>query len=180
MSTWIKKISLGVALGLTGHCAYALTSLSCHVAIVGGGPGGVHTAYQLAKLPKDNPDSNVCLFEKETKVGGRLDDVALNPSRPDLVFGVGGLRVMETQNYLFKLAADLAIPLEEAPFPDDLISARGFRGFNSDQLNKRAYPLVENTEGMETTLYDTISYALALSARISANIRISALMLTRL
>ncbi|KJV05104.1 hypothetical protein VZ94_20605 [Methylocucumis oryzae] len=72
MSTWIKKISLGIALGLTGHCAYALTSLSCHVAIVGGGPGGVHTAYQLAKLPKDNPDSNVCLFEKETKVGGRF------------------------------------------------------------------------------------------------------------
>lgn len=158
MNKFISRLSLSGFLVFSIANANALQNLSCHVAVIGGGPGGVHTAYQLAKLPSGNPDSNVCLFEKENKLGGRIDDVAMDPSRPDLVFGKGALRVMETQNYLFKLAADLDITLEAAPFRDDLISARGFLGFNSDRINKRAYPLVADTAGMENALYDKLRF----------------------
>jgi len=67
-------------------------ALSCNVAIIGGGAGGIHTAYQLAKLPSSNPNADVCVFEKRNRLGGRIFDVALNPARPDLVFGTGALR----------------------------------------------------------------------------------------
>lgn len=149
---------IALALLLGAAAAEARQEITCNVAIVGGGPGGVHTAYQLAQLPKDNPDSDVCLFEKEDQLGGRIHDEALDPAHPDWVFGEGALRVMEGQAYLFKLASDLGIGLEAQPFQDDLISARGFFGFNSDALNKRAYPKVADDPGMENALYDKLRF----------------------
>ncbi len=139
-------------------------AIFCNVAVIGGGAAGIHSAYQLAKLPVSNPDSNVYVFEKENRLGGRIFDVALDPSKPDLVFGTGALRVMETQNYVLKLAQDLGITLEAAPWRDDLISARGFFAFTSDELNQQAYPLVtkEFLEGggfdTEAALYDQLRF----------------------
>ncbi len=95
---------LVLCLYLQPAIAEATTAISCNIVIIGGGAGGVHTAYQLGKLPDSNPNSDVCLFEKLDRLGGRIYDVALNPARPDLVFGTGALRVMETQNYVFQLA----------------------------------------------------------------------------
>ncbi len=158
MNKYLSTLSLSCLLSLSVNNANALQTLACQVAVIGGGAGGVHTAYQLAKLPAGNPDSNVCLFEKEPKLGGRIDDVALDPNHPDWVFGKGALRVAETQNYLFKLASDLGITLEAAPFIDDLISARGYYGFTSDQINKSAYPLVPNTVDKEVALYDKLRF----------------------
>ena len=64
-------------------------AFSCNVVIIGSGAAGIHTAYQLARLPTSNPDSDVCVFEKQNRLGGRIFDVALDPARPDLVFGTG-------------------------------------------------------------------------------------------
>ena len=47
------------------------TQLSCDVAIVGGGISGLYVAETLLRLKKE---TNVCLFEKEDRFGGRIRD----------------------------------------------------------------------------------------------------------
>ncbi|HET8708299.1 MAG TPA: FAD-dependent oxidoreductase, partial [Pseudomonadales bacterium] len=156
---------LASSLLLSTHFSTALAGdLQCNVAVIGAGAGGLHTAYQLSKRPKSDPNSDVCVFEKEDRVGGRIYDIALNPEQPDKVFGMGALRVMETQDYLFKLADELGIELVQAPFTDDLIQARGETAFTSDDINNQAYPLVTkqyiNGGGFDTegALYDQLRH----------------------
>lgn len=169
------SVAAGAALFGSGAAASAAASsqkpssgkkekVSCNVAIVGGGAAGLHTAYRLAQLPRTNPNSDVCLFEKADRLGGRIYDVALDPTHPDLVVGLGALRVMETQEYVFALAEELGIQMQAAPWRDDLLSARGFTAHDSDQINELAYPLVtkEHISGggfdTETAFYDQLRF----------------------
>lgn len=140
----IATFFAGSLLGASFACVNAAHAFNthCNVVVIGAGAGGLHTAYQLSKLAKSNPYSNVCVFEKENRVGGRIHDIALDPSKPDKVFGMGALRVMETQDYVFNLADELGISLVQASFQDDLIQARGETAFTSDDINQQAYPLV--------------------------------------
>jgi hypothetical protein len=124
-------------------------SIHCDVAIVGGGAGGLHTAFRLAPTL----GSAVCVFEKEDRLGGRILDVSRAPGGP--VFGAGALRIFEGQTTVFDLAAELGIEYEAGPWRDDLIGARGFFGFNSDELNAAAYPLVDDAT-TEDDLYDEV------------------------
>ncbi|MFO0760836.1 MAG: FAD/NAD(P)-binding protein [Byssovorax sp.] len=59
-------------LSLLAPATSAAATLQCDVAIVGGGPGGVHTAYQLAT--KHLTAGPICLFEMEDHLGGRVGD----------------------------------------------------------------------------------------------------------
>ncbi|MEI6806121.1 MAG: FAD-dependent oxidoreductase [Myxococcaceae bacterium] len=129
-------------------------ALACNVLVIGGGPGGLHTAYQLSKLAKSDPNSNICLIEKENHLGGRLYDVALDPAHPDWLYGLGAIRVMESQGYVRALAKEIGVELEFAPYRDNLISTRGFFSFASDEINTLAYPLVTK-EFMNSTGHGT-------------------------
>ena len=51
----------------------------CDVAIVGGGIAGLYTAETLLRKGKE---TNVCIFERETRLGGRLYDHVF-PQVPD-------------------------------------------------------------------------------------------------
>jgi hypothetical protein len=125
------------------------TNITCEVAIIGGGPGGLHTAFRLGPQMGDK----VCLFEKEDRLGGRIYDVSREPGGP--VFGLGALRIMETQDVVFGLADELGIKYVAAPFNDDLISARGYRAFDSDSMRALAYPSA--TAG-EEELYNRLRF----------------------
>jgi hypothetical protein len=135
-------------------------SVMCDIMIIGGGPGGLHTAYQLSK----RHDSNICLIEKENRLGGRLYDVALDPAHPEWRYGMGALRVMETQNVVLALAKELGVELEYAPYRDDLQNVRGYFAFNSDDINKFAYPLLskdfinQTGHGTEDALYNKLRF----------------------
>jgi glycine/D-amino acid oxidase-like deaminating enzyme len=146
----LMKKCFGIAVALTAAGALMAgeggkKNLSCDVVILGGGAGGLHTAYRLAPTLGDK----VCLFEKENRLGGRIYDVSRTPGGP--VFGLGALRIMETQEVVFKLADELGIQYVAALFEDDLIRARGAAGFDSDSLRTQAYPRVTASEG---ALYD--------------------------
>lgn len=71
-----------------------LQAIDCEVAIVGGGAGGVHTAYKLTNPPAGTTvtgitaGSGVCVFEKNDYLGGRLKDIQLGPNANDL-YGTG-------------------------------------------------------------------------------------------
>lgn len=125
--------------------------ISTDVAILGGGVAGLHTAYRLSQSTR----LTVVVVEGRDRLGGRIHDVALNPSRPDLVFGTGAMRVMETQDYVFGLGDELGITFQAGPWQDDLISARGTFANSSDDTRAAAYPLVDEGEG---ALYDTLRF----------------------
>jgi protoporphyrinogen oxidase len=116
-----------------------LPTLECDVSIIGGGPAGLYMAYQLGPLYRNQ----VCLFEKENRLGGRIYDIGKDPQQPQgPLIAVGGRRVMEGQNVLFKLAHDLGIELEKPNLEKELIFARGFYSTNPDDF-VALYPGIE-------------------------------------
>ena len=48
-----------------------ISQLACDVAIVGGGISGLYVAEILLRLQKE---TNVCLFERDDRFGGRIRD----------------------------------------------------------------------------------------------------------
>ena len=132
--------------------------LECDVAIVGGGAGGLHTAYRLApELGK-----GVCLFEKDAELGGRIRDLPMNPQDPSSPrFGVGARRVMEGQEVLFGLAEELGLELETPETGSDLINARGAFSLSKEALTG-LYPGMtmhgDPDIDQESFLYDVLRF----------------------
>jgi hypothetical protein len=115
-----RKISIASAvlamICLSPSIGYA-ADISCDVAIVGGGPGGVHTAYKLTNPPVGVSTgvaaNKVCIFEKKDKLGGRIEDVQFGPNPGDVV-GTGAYRMYSDQ-YTYKLAAELGMAVVAQP-----------------------------------------------------------------
>ena len=64
--------------------------IKCDVAVVGGGPGG---SYLSARLALDSPSQpHVCLFERGTRVGGRVHSLRGEGPKGDLVVEAGAYR----------------------------------------------------------------------------------------
>lgn len=131
----------------------ATEALTCDVIIVGGGVGGLYSAYRLGPEYGDG----VCLFEKEDRLGGRIYDVSEDGGTDGPWIGVGARRIMEGQEVLFDLADELGITSEAAGWKDDLITARGYVGGTADELNASAYPLLDDSLG-EGALYDELRF----------------------
>jgi hypothetical protein len=117
--------------------------IHCEVAIVGGGAAGVHSLYKLSSVLHEN----VCLFEKNDYFGGRIKDI---PSpNGNGVFGVGGLRVQETQNLMFNLAKELGFDLTQQSgnyligYGPQRIIAKGRITENSNSFLDGASPLYQ-------------------------------------
>jgi hypothetical protein len=156
------QVAVVVALLLSGCGEDLAKHQDCEVLIVGGGAGGLHTAFRLAPGMGDR----VCLVEAEAELGGRIHDVPLDATRPDSPrFGAGARRIMETQTVLFNLATELGLTLEVPPNEADLIGARGRFAFAKDDLLP-AYPKITAVPDTETALYDQLRKG---SARAQAN-----------
>ena len=56
----------------------SLSPLSCHVVVVGGGISGLYMAETLVRRKKEH---DVCLFEKDSRFGGRNYDVAFKEAQ---------------------------------------------------------------------------------------------------
>jgi protoporphyrinogen oxidase len=63
--------------------------LTCKTAIVGGGPGGIYTAMRLATSSKS---SDVCVFEKRNRIGGRILTVGGLGEKQDIIVDGGAYR----------------------------------------------------------------------------------------
>ncbi|MBL9007797.1 MAG: FAD-dependent oxidoreductase [Myxococcales bacterium] len=150
---WVCALAAGP---LAAGCGTNETTVDCEIAIVGGGPGGLHTAFRLGA----SQGKNVCLIEKESELGGRIHDVALDEKDANSPrVGVGARRVMETQEVLFSLASELGITLEKPPLVADLIGARGKYAFAKDDLRSQYQGLLAQQDpgvDYETWLYDVL------------------------
>jgi hypothetical protein len=103
--------------GPLGEADEALANIQCDVAIIGGGPGGVHTAYKLTT--QHLTSGTVCLFEKSDHLGGRVgnNNVVGQTAQPFVNNGVtvlnsgqtgtGGYRMYQNQ-YTYKLGQELS------------------------------------------------------------------------
>lgn len=135
---------------------FVKTAIECEVAIVGGGAGGLHTAFRLGKIY----GAKICLFEKEQELGGRIHDVALNENNADAPkVGVGARRIMEGQAVVFNLAAELGLQLETPPLGADLIVAKGKHSFDKNAFAPLypGMPLSDDAKtDQETFLYDRL------------------------
>ena len=127
-------------------------SIDCEVVIVGGGSGGLHTAFRLAP----ELGEGVCLFEKQDRLGGRIYDVSKDGSPDSPRIGIGARRIMETQSVVFALADELGIEYAPAAPFDDVIATRGATGPNSDALNAAAFPTLPDDADLETTFYERL------------------------
>lgn len=77
-------------LSLLAAVAVPLSAASeCSHAIVGGGPGGVYTAWRLAT---SLPNASICLFERHQRLGGRIASVRGLGPKKDLVVEAGAYR----------------------------------------------------------------------------------------
>ena len=67
-----------------------ITQMSCDVAIVGGGISGLFVAETLVRLQKE---TDVCLFERDNRFGGRIRDHTFQrvPSIPVSKYGTFAL-----------------------------------------------------------------------------------------
>lgn len=126
--------------------------IACDVAIIGGGAGGLHTAFRLGA----EMGEKVCLFEKEARLGGRIYDVSKDGGSEGPWIGVGARRVMEGQDVVLGLAEELEIELEAADYRDDVIQTRGQTGYSSDEMNMLAFPLLADDADKEVELYDLL------------------------
>ncbi|WP_225768793.1 FAD-dependent oxidoreductase [Inquilinus sp. Marseille-Q2685] len=84
-------------------------------AIIGGGMGGVYSAWRLATAPESKvPAAGIHLFEMSDRIGGRLDTVRL-PGMPHVPAELGGMRIMTSQSLVMGLVQRLGFKTE--PFP---------------------------------------------------------------
>jgi len=69
---------------LLTFCFIISSNALCSVSIVGGGVGGLHTAFRLINSSKYQPQ-NVCVFEASSRVGGRAFSVRGATPIPDTI-----------------------------------------------------------------------------------------------
>ncbi|TAL60177.1 MAG: FAD-dependent oxidoreductase [Legionella sp.] len=104
--------TLSLVCSIVAPIAYAHgdDDIDCDVVIIGGGPGGVHTAYRLATLPNTVgvDKRKVCVIEKENRLGGRVEDVELGKNGE--IIPLGAMRAPEYQ-YTHGLLNELGIAM---------------------------------------------------------------------
>lgn len=141
---WAGGVAAVAALGpalLTAGCASTSGSAAAEVdvAIVGGGPAGLYTAYRLLTGTPDagSPAAgrsgrrrrpSVAVFEAADRLGGRIWSV-VPPGAPHLIAEFGGMRFLKTQEIVPRLIGALRLPY--IPFSrgdgSNLVYLRGTR-----------------------------------------------------
>lgn len=148
--------------GAENTLAATVSPRACETVIVGGGLAGLYTAYQIVLHREEYPGAiqttarNICLFERENRLGGRIYDTAqASEDRRGPWIAVGARRVMEGQRHMFQLAQELGLNLETPPLGADLIYARGKYGTKIDDFASLypGMPYDPSQRGVQSQLY---------------------------
>jgi len=127
----LEQQKLRLALG-----ANATVPLHCDLAVVGAGWGGAYFAWRMS-IDTDTVDpNNVCVFEANGRVGGRIFSMRGLPAAPDLAIDAGGYRFIETDLLPAQLVWN-ALKLPTACY--DWQCAGGCEGDGNCYIMKDAY-----------------------------------------
>ena len=99
-----------VASGLLARSA-AAADTSCELAIIGGGPGGLYTAWRLAVDTKTVPAASICIFERAERVGGRTFSLYGQGTRKDLTVDLGAYRFCRSLNATDCDGCEMCMPM---------------------------------------------------------------------
>ena len=112
--------------------------MSCDVAIIGGGVAGTYLAMRLGE-----ERNNICLFEKELRLGGRCQTVESKDNfNRSTHFGIGARRLLKKgthAEFCMKLADELNITMEMPEEEEEVVFARGEYHLSSSGSNAFAH-----------------------------------------
>ncbi|XP_068677087.1 uncharacterized protein [Montipora foliosa] len=121
--------------------------IECGVAFVGGGTAGLLLARTLLK---ENLETNVCVFEKESHLGGKIFDYRF-PEAQNITVGLGQLVLFghncDVECFLFDNLQVLYDPYERSIAR---VEDRGDFGDNFDALKPKASPMFSNVSVKQT------------------------------
>ncbi|XP_015755689.1 PREDICTED: uncharacterized protein LOC107335208 isoform X5 [Acropora digitifera] len=125
------------------------TDAECGVAIVGGGAAGLVLARDLLK---SGSETNVCIFEKENRLGGKILDYRF-PEAPNITVGLGQLVLFgnnaEAESCLFD---DLTVDYDVYERKARYFEVRGVFGSNFTALKSTAFPTLNITPTVRETV----------------------------
>ncbi|GAB0491842.1 hypothetical protein MMPV_003097 [Pyropia vietnamensis] len=96
----------------------AVVDGKCAVAIIGGGIGGVYTAWRLAVDTNTVKPSDVCIFERADRFGGRIFSMDDVPGYKGYVTDMGAYRFHRQEHPLTRALVEDALELETACYTD--------------------------------------------------------------
>lgn len=108
----------------------------CDLAVVGAGWGGAYFAWRMAIDTDTVSPNDVCVFEANGRVGGRIYSIRGLPPAPDLAIDAGGYRFIETDLLPAQLVWN-ALKLPTACY--DWQCAGGCEGSGNCYILKDAY-----------------------------------------
>ncbi|XP_068753462.1 LOW QUALITY PROTEIN: flavin-dependent L-tryptophan oxidase VioA-like [Montipora capricornis] len=115
----------------------------CDVAIVGGGLSGLYMAESLLRHGKE---TQVCVFERDERLGGRiLDHVFLQV--PNVTVGLGAWRIDMAHNNMREILLRLNIPSTDWDFySNPKTETRGIVSRDEQEIKRQSFPTL--TRGM--------------------------------
>ncbi|UJR17156.1 hypothetical protein I4U23_004052 [Adineta vaga] len=114
--------------------------LDCPLVILGAGVGGSHSAYRLAPTYKNK----LCIFERESYIGGRLYDIDYNGNLVEIystnpIIPMGGMRFYEKQPVVKQLVDELNISYYQYDYQTTMIKARGKFYTSYNEMCSKSY-----------------------------------------
>ncbi len=136
--------------------------------IVGGGAAGTYLAYKLAPLYRER----LCLFEKESQLGGRMSDAAFESTNTNQTvwIGTGARRVNHAQEPILKLGKELGISFETPEMRSQLIWNQFGYGHSPDDFIKFFPKLKGPLDRDKSTNREDELYALLLKHKDKASL----------
>jgi len=125
-------------------------SMKCDIAVLGGGIGGLYSAFRLAEAEK----GSVCLFEKADYFGGRLKGVQSEADPEKRWIDMGGCRLDDLHHDEKALAHELNISIQWRFYDKMITNTRGIFAPNSS-ATRPVFPAL-TTSMDEDAMYEKI------------------------
>ena len=104
-----EALLLTLATGATP--THTAADTQCQLAIIGGGPGGLYLAWRLAVDTKTMTPSDICVFERAERVGGRTFSLRDQGTKKDLVVDLGAYRFCRSLNATSCTGCEMCMPM---------------------------------------------------------------------
>ena len=147
-AVWDAEAQRGVVPGI--EAPPPAEHLNCSLAVVGGGWGGAYFAWRMGVDAGLVDPKDICVFEANGRVGGRIYSVRDLPSLSGLTLDVGGYRFIETDRILTDLVwTALELPTRCYDANCTKSCPGGAEGYHTCHIIKDAY---SNNAGYATPI----------------------------